>query len=109
MKKTILSTLTLVSLIFGSSIASAQQPPVELMNCIPYSQFKEVASKKYGAVKRGAGILKNGSGIIEIYFNEDSGSFVLALIMPKRGVKYACIGPHGTNWIVYDAPKGPKS
>jgi hypothetical protein len=115
--RTILFTLMSLCFLIAASIAFAQSPnvynkdtPMGPMTCMPYSEFKEIAVKQYGEVKRGWGMMADMSGIVELHYNEKTGTWVIVLAVPEKDHISACLGPHGENWEAVDAPPtGKKS
>lgn len=80
------------------------------MTCMPYEVFKNIAVNKYGNVKRGWGIMQSGRGVVEIHYNNETGTWVMVLVMPQKDHIAACPGPHGQNWTeVEPDPMGEKS
>ena len=112
--KRILLTATLLFSALGISTALAQAPqskpmmtPYGPMDCLPYDMFQEIATKQFGEYKRGMGITATGSGIVELHYSE-KGTWVFVLVQPEvmtGGRKMACFGPHGTDWMLIDAPE----
>jgi hypothetical protein len=50
------------------------------------------------------------SGIVELHYNEKTGTWVIVLATPEKDHIAACLGPHGENWEAVDAPPtGKKS
>ena len=118
--RTILFTLMSLCFLIAASIAIAQSPNspnvynkdtvMGPMTCMPYSEFKEIAVKQYGEVKRGWGMMADMSGIVELHYNEKTGTWVIVLATPEKDHIAACLGPHGDNWEAVDAPPvGKKS
>lgn len=81
-------------LLIGIGSASAQA------GCKPYPDIKKYLEKgKYKEKKHARGILANGSAFMQIYTNDDTGSWTFILIFPGGNT---CMGHVGYGWEIYE-------
>ena len=96
--KTISFILILLCLISFPREVNSQQFGQRQPTCIPYEKFINLLKTEYTESLKFRGISEKGKVLVEVWVNEDSGTFTIVRIGMIEGKKRICASIGGDAW-----------